>query len=66
MCEEDIWPNGKYTFLDDWPEVGGCVEGGPPGIHHVQWQVQDGALSSADQQVLAGDTLLRHRVSAQQ
>jgi hypothetical protein len=52
----------RYAGL---PQMGRRVEGGPARVHHMEWEVQDGALARAHQQVLARDTLLRHCVPAQ-
>ena len=61
MGESQLRNVGRDAGL---PQVGGRVEGGPPRVHHVQRQVEDGALGRRNQQVLARDTLLRHRVPA--
>ncbi len=62
MREGELGYVGRDAGL---PQVGGRVEGGPPRVHHMQRQVQDGALGRRHQQVLARDTLLCHRVPVQ-
>ncbi len=59
MREGELRNVGRDAGL---PQVGGGVEGGPTRVHHVQRQVEDGALGRRHQQVLARDTLFRHRV----